>query len=78
MCWSRRPGHDCVELFADLPAYLIGVQCPLGVLEESERSRKNRTFGQAQLQFPVIHKYAYMTRKWMHRSEPRRMRPHIK
>jgi chloramphenicol 3-O phosphotransferase len=48
---------DCVGLFADLPAYLIGVQCPLEVLEEREHSRKNRTLGQAALQFPVIHKY---------------------
>jgi chloramphenicol 3-O phosphotransferase len=52
--WAR----NCADLFADLPAYLIGVQCPLEVLEERERSRKNRTLGQAKLQFPVIHKYA--------------------
>lgn len=51
--WAR----DCADLFADLPAYLIGVHCPLDVLEERERSRKNRTLGQAKLQFPVIHKY---------------------
>jgi chloramphenicol 3-O phosphotransferase len=49
---------ECAELFAELPAYLIGVQCPLNVLEERERSRKNRTLGQAKLQFPVIHKYS--------------------
>jgi chloramphenicol 3-O phosphotransferase len=49
--------QDCVELFAGLPAYLIGVQCPLEVLEQRERARKNRTLGQARLQFPVIHKY---------------------
>jgi chloramphenicol 3-O phosphotransferase len=52
--WAR----DCAELFAGLPAYLIGVQCPLEVLEQRERSRKNRTLGQARLQFPVIHKYS--------------------
>ena len=49
--------QDCAELFAELPAYLIGVQCPLEVLEQRERLRKNRTLGQAKLQFPVIHKY---------------------
>jgi len=49
---------ECAELFAELPAYLIGVQCPLEVLVERERSRKNRTLGQAKLQFPVIHKYS--------------------
>lgn len=52
--WAK----DCAGLFADLPAYSIGVQCPLEVLEQRERSRKNRTFGQARLQLPVIHKYA--------------------
>ena len=48
---------ECVELFADMPAFLIGVQCPLEILEERERSRKNRTLGQARAQFGVIHKY---------------------
>jgi chloramphenicol 3-O phosphotransferase len=50
---------DCARLFADLPAYLIGIQCPLEVLEERERQRQDRTLGQARLQFPVTHKYAY-------------------
>ena len=49
--------EHCAGLFSELPAYLIGVQCPLDVLEEREKSRKNRTLGQAKLQFPVIHKY---------------------
>jgi len=48
---------DCARLFADLPAYLVGVQCPLEELEQRESMRKNRTLGQAKLQFPVIHKY---------------------
>ena len=51
--WAK----DCAELFANLPAYMIGVKCPLEVLEQREASRKNRTLGQAKLQFPVIHKY---------------------
>ena len=50
--------EHCVRLFSERPAYLIGVYCPLHILEERERSRKNRTFGQAKLQYPVIHKYA--------------------
>jgi chloramphenicol 3-O phosphotransferase len=49
--------EHCVRLFSELPAYLIGVQCPLEVLEEREKSRKNRTLGQARLQYPLIHKY---------------------
>ena len=48
---------ECAELFADLNAYLIGIRCPLEVLEERERSRKDRTLGQARVQYPVIHKY---------------------
>jgi len=51
--WTK----DRADLFADLPAYMIGVICPLEVLEQRESSRKNRTLGQARLQFPVIHKY---------------------
>jgi chloramphenicol 3-O phosphotransferase len=49
--WLRQ----CVELFAGLPAYLVAVDCPLAVLEERERSRKDRTLGQAQAQFPLVH-----------------------
>jgi chloramphenicol 3-O phosphotransferase len=48
---------ECTELFADLPAYLIGLQCPLEVLEAREKTRKDRTLGQARAQFDVIHKY---------------------
>jgi len=50
--------EDCARLFADLPAYLVGIQCPLEVLEQREGSRRNRTIGQARLQFPIIHRSA--------------------
>lgn len=46
---------DCVKRFHDLPAFLIGVHCPLEVLEEREKNRKNRTVGQARLQFDIVH-----------------------
>jgi chloramphenicol 3-O phosphotransferase len=49
--------EECARLFAGRPAYLIGVRCPLEVLEERERERKDRTLGQARAQFDVIHKY---------------------
>jgi chloramphenicol 3-O phosphotransferase len=49
--WLRQ----CAELLADLPAYLIAVDCPLEVLEERERSRKDRTLGQAKAQYPIVH-----------------------
>jgi chloramphenicol 3-O phosphotransferase len=45
------------QFFADMNAYLIGVKCPLDVLEQREKDRKDRTLGQARLQYDVIHKY---------------------
>lgn len=47
--------EDCCELFAGLPAYLVGVRCPLEVLEQREKQRKDRTLGQARMQFPLVH-----------------------
>lgn len=47
--------HDCAEQLAGLPAYLVAVRCPLEVLEERERSRKDRTLGQARLQHQLVH-----------------------
>lgn len=47
--------QECARLFAGLPAWLVGIRCPLEVLEERERSRRNRTLGQARAQFEVVH-----------------------
>jgi len=47
--------NECAVLFCTLPAYLIGIRCPLAVLEERERARKDRTFGQARAQYPLVH-----------------------
>ncbi len=44
--------EECARLFHDLPAWLVGVHCPLAVLEERERARRDRTLGQAAAQFP--------------------------
>lgn len=49
--------EECVALFTDLPAYLVGIRCPLEVLVERERLRKNRTLGQAAAQFPLVHRH---------------------
>jgi chloramphenicol 3-O phosphotransferase len=49
--WVR----ECAELFSDLPAYLVGVRCPLEVLEEREKARSDRTLGQARAQFDLVH-----------------------
>ena len=48
---------ECATLFADMNAYIIGLQCPLEVLEQREKDRKDRTLGQAREQFEVIHKF---------------------
>jgi len=46
---------ECADLFSDLPAYFVGVRCPLAVLEQREKSRANRTVGQARAQFDIVH-----------------------
>jgi chloramphenicol 3-O phosphotransferase len=48
---------ECAALFAHLPAYLIGVHCALEIVEERERSRGDRTLGQARTQFGVVHQH---------------------
>jgi chloramphenicol 3-O phosphotransferase len=47
--------EDCARLFSDPPALLVGVRCPLEVLEEREQARKDRTLGQARAQFGAVH-----------------------
>lgn len=47
--------QECACLLANLPAYLIAVRCPLEVLERRERERRNRTLGQARVQFDLVH-----------------------
>ena len=47
--------EECINLFGELQAYLIGVRCPLEVLEQREESRRDRTLGQAKLQYEVVH-----------------------
>ncbi len=48
---------DCAATLHDLPAYLIGVTCPLDDVEQREKLRGDRTLGQARLQFDVVHRY---------------------
>jgi chloramphenicol 3-O phosphotransferase len=49
--WVR----DCANQLSDIPAFLIGLRCPLDVLEQREAARKDRTLGQARLQFERVH-----------------------
>jgi chloramphenicol 3-O phosphotransferase len=46
---------QCISLFCSLPAYFIGVRCPLEVLEQREQLRRNRTWGQARAQYDLVH-----------------------
>ncbi len=54
---ERRWTAECAQLMADLPAYLIGVRCPLDVTEAREKQRGDRTLGQARKQFPLVHQH---------------------
>lgn len=49
--------QECADLFSDLPAYLVGVRCPLNVLVQRERERQDRTLGQAEAQFELVHQH---------------------
>jgi chloramphenicol 3-O phosphotransferase len=49
--------EDCARVFAKLPAYLIGVRCPLEVLVAREAARKDRTLGQAAAQHDLVHRH---------------------
>lgn len=49
--------QQCAALFSGLPAYLVGVHCPVEVLEQREAARRNRTPGQARAQFSKVHSY---------------------
>jgi chloramphenicol 3-O phosphotransferase len=49
--WVR----ECAILFHELPAYLIGIHCPLEVIEQRERDRADRTLGQARKQYDRAH-----------------------
>lgn len=48
---------ECACLFGELPAYFVGVYCPLDVLEQREATRKDRTLGQAKAQAPLVHSH---------------------
>jgi len=48
----------CAQALHGLPTLFVGVVCPLAVLEERERSRQDRTLGQAKLQHLLVHRHA--------------------
>ena len=46
---------ECVEVLADFRVWFVGVRCPLAVVEQRERERRDRTLGQARAQFDQVH-----------------------
>jgi chloramphenicol 3-O phosphotransferase len=46
---------QCIRLFSPLPAFFVGVCCPLEILERREQLRRNRTWGQARVQYDLVH-----------------------
>jgi len=48
---------DCKARWAAFDVLLVGVRCPLEVIVERERTREDRTIGQAEAQFHVVHRY---------------------
>jgi chloramphenicol 3-O phosphotransferase len=49
--WLR----DCIEALVGIDVLFVGVRCPLEVLEQRERERRDRTLGQARAQYDVVH-----------------------
>ena len=47
--------QECAEVLAELPALFVGICCPLDVLEQREKERRDRTLGQARAQFDLVH-----------------------
>lgn len=48
---------EMMRLLAEHTVWFIGVKCPLDVLEQREKDRKDRTLGQAKAQYDVVHKH---------------------
>jgi chloramphenicol 3-O phosphotransferase len=46
---------ECVRLWSSHQVRFVGVRCPLQVVEQRERERRDRTIGQAAAQHAVVH-----------------------
>jgi chloramphenicol 3-O phosphotransferase len=49
--------EECARLWARFSVLFVGVRCPLDVVLQRELERKDRTLGQAEAQFNVIHRW---------------------
>ncbi|HEV8546952.1 MAG TPA: hypothetical protein VGQ64_11700 [Candidatus Limnocylindrales bacterium] len=47
--------EECARMWAPFSVLFVGVRCPLGVVLRRELERKDRTLGQAEAQFGVVH-----------------------
>ena len=47
---------ECRRLWSPFETLFVGVRCPLEIVLERERLRKDRTIGQAEAQFAVVHR----------------------
>ena len=47
--------EECVENWAGLDVFFVGVKCPLEIAEEREKKRGDRTVGAARSQFEPVH-----------------------
>jgi chloramphenicol 3-O phosphotransferase len=48
---------ECARLWASFAVLFVGVRCPLEVVVQRELDRRDRTFGQAEAQFAVVHRW---------------------
>jgi chloramphenicol 3-O phosphotransferase len=48
--------EECHRLWGAFDVLVVGVRCPLDVVLERERTRRDRTIGQAAAQFAVVHR----------------------
>jgi chloramphenicol 3-O phosphotransferase len=49
--------EECARTWAAFDVLFVGVRCPLDVVMRRELERKDRTLGQAEAQFAVVHRW---------------------
>jgi chloramphenicol 3-O phosphotransferase len=49
--------EECARMWATFSVLFVGVRCPLDVVLRRELERKDRTLGQAEAQFAVVHSW---------------------
>ncbi len=54
---ERRWVDEMARLWASFDVLAVGVRCPLEIVLERERAREDRTLGQAEAQFDVVHRW---------------------